>query len=281
MASGGAEGAQSVPYDVSALSEAKRRDLNHFKACSKFFKTFHAVHKFMGLGDAGNSTGAVRRRPQNQPENPAPIDLAPPNLLVFRRDRPTDGWLQTFLNILLSPFYFTYHVLGSIISTFMVTDPLGDVRHFIDTFKQTYAPVSEDSISTDTIERNNTPPFFEGTYAQALQEAKRSLRFLIVYLHCSSHEDTEEFCRQTLQNPVTLAFLNNTEQSIFWACDINSPEGYRTSQIFREHSYPFVGVIGLSINRGKLITFLLLCTMVFGSKFLSANPPNIRKPEKP
>nr|VZI45465.1 unnamed protein product [Spirometra erinaceieuropaei] len=161
----------------------------------------HAVHKFMGLGDSGNSAGATRRRPQNQPIHPAPIDLAPPNLLVFRRVRPIGGWFQTVLNILLSPIYFTYHVFASIINTFtsflwpdprtLVTDPLGDVRHFIDTFKQT----------------------------------------------------------QTLQHPTTLAFLNNTEQHIFWACDINSPEGYRTSQIFREHYYPFVGVIGLSINR--------------------------------
>uniref|UniRef100_A0A0V0J1U0 FAS-associated factor 2 n=1 Tax=Schistocephalus solidus TaxID=70667 RepID=A0A0V0J1U0_SCHSO len=273
MASVGAEDARDAPYDVSALSEAKRRDLHHFKDISGIadddcaarileesdWNLEHAVHKFMGLGESGNLAGAARRRSQNRPENPAPIDLAPPNLLVFRRDRPIGGWFQTFLNILLSPIYFTYNVFSSIISTFtsflwpdprtLVTDPLGDVRNFIDTFKQTYAPVSEDSISTDTIERNTTPPFFEGTYAQALQEAKRSLRFLIVYLHCGSHEDTEEFCRQTLQHPITLAFLNDTQQCIFWACDINSPEGYRTSQIFREHSYPFVGVIGLSVNR--------------------------------
>lgn len=38
---------------------------------------------------------------------------------------------------------------------------------------------------------------------------------------------------------------------IFWGCNINSPEGFRVSETFREHTYPFVGVVGLSSNPGK------------------------------
>ena len=32
-------------------------------------------------------------------------------------------------------------------------------------------------------------------FFQALNDAKRELRFLLVYLHSSDHQDTEEFCR--------------------------------------------------------------------------------------
>lgn len=38
-------------------------------------------------------------------------------------------------------------------------------------------------------------PFYNGTYGEALREAKQSLRFLIIYLHGDSHEDTDAFCR--------------------------------------------------------------------------------------
>ncbi|KAA3673715.1 FAS-associated factor 2 [Paragonimus westermani] len=137
-----------------------------------------------------------------------------------------------------------------------VTDPVGDVRQFIDYFKTTYVDiplatgVSTAAASTqDASEQPSsspTPPFFEGSYAQALQEAKRSLRFLIVYLHGDSHEDTRAFCEKTLLNEDVLRFLNNSEQLIFWGCNIKSPEGYRVSRTLRENTYPFIGVIGLT-----------------------------------
>lgn len=54
----------------------------------------------------------------------------------------------------------------------------------------------------------------------------------------------------TLLDPMLLDFLNNTEQLLFWACNVNSAEGYRVSQILRENTYPFIGVVGLSSNPG-------------------------------
>uniref|UniRef100_A0A183A066 4-hydroxy-3-methylbut-2-en-1-yl diphosphate synthase n=1 Tax=Echinostoma caproni TaxID=27848 RepID=A0A183A066_9TREM len=40
--------------------------------------------------------------------------------------------------------------------------------------------------------------------------------------------------------------LSNSDEVIFWGCNIKSPEGYRVSRTLREHTYPFVGVIGLT-----------------------------------
>lgn len=59
--------------------------------------------------------------------------------------------------------------------------------------------------------------------------------------------------RETLQDPTMLNFLSNSDQIIFWGCNVNSPEGYRVSQILKENAYPFVGVIGLSMNPGECI----------------------------
>jgi FAS-associated factor 2 len=62
-----------------------------------------------------------------------------------------------------------------------VTDPVADVLSFIHLYEQKYGSVH--------------PVFYQGTYSQALNDAKQELRFLLVYLHCEEHQDTANFCR--------------------------------------------------------------------------------------
>ena len=60
---------------------------------------------------------------------------------------------------------------------------------------------------------------------QALNDAKQELRFLLVYLHGKDHQASEGFCRATLGSQEVIGFVNTS--MLFWACDTNSPEGYR------------------------------------------------------
>lgn len=62
----------------------------------------------------------------------------------------------------------------------VVTDPLGDVMGFINNYQSRFNP---------------HPVFYQGTYAQALNDAKNELRFLVVYLHSESATETQNFCR--------------------------------------------------------------------------------------
>lgn len=86
---------------------------------------------------------------------------------------------------------------------------------------------------------------------QALNDAKRELRFLLVYLHGNDHQDTENFCRATLCTTDMRQFVNTS--MLFWACDTNSPEGYRVSQALRENTYPFLALIVLRDNRMTVV----------------------------
>lgn len=52
--------------------------------------------------------------------------------------------------------------------------------------------------------------------------------------------------RDILQSEDVLRFLRNSNELLFWGCNIESPEGYRVSRTLREHTYPFIGVIGLT-----------------------------------
>nr|CAG4645023.1 EOG090X0B12 [Leptodora kindtii] len=108
-----------------------------------------------------------------------------------------------------------------------LTDPVGDVVSFISEYDNTYG--------------TNHPTFFVGTYSQVLNEAKKELKFLIVYLHSKDHQDTDRFCNQTLSNQDVIEYINRT--CLMWACSVNTTEGSRVSQTLRENTYPFVAVI--------------------------------------
>ena len=115
----------------------------------------------------------------------------------------------------------------------VVINPVEDVRTFNVDFDSRYGTAH--------------PPFFVGSYAQVLEEAKKELKFLLVYLHSEQHQDTDLFCRDTLCNPQFSSYV--TETMLFWGCSVRSPEGYRVSEALRESTYPFLAVIVLRQNR--------------------------------
>nr|CAG4641939.1 EOG090X0B12 [Eurycercus lamellatus] len=108
-----------------------------------------------------------------------------------------------------------------------VTDPAGSVVSFIQEYDRTYGV--------------QHPNFYPGTYSQVLNEAKKDLKFLLVYLHSKDHQDTERFCRRTLSDPQVIQYIN--ENCLMWACNVDTSEGYRVSQSLRENTYPFIAVV--------------------------------------
>jgi FAS-associated factor 2 len=101
------------------------------------------------------------------------------------------------------------------------------------------------------------PVFYQGTYAQALNDAKRELKFLVVYLHSETSSpitvnnitETVNFCRNTLANSEVIEYINRS--MLFWACDIASPEGFRVSHSINARSghYPILVIIALRDNK--------------------------------
>ncbi|KAL0275366.1 UNVERIFIED_CONTAM: hypothetical protein PYX00_003230 [Menopon gallinae] len=117
-----------------------------------------------------------------------------------------------------------------------LTNPLGDVLSFISSYEEQYGTVH--------------PVFYQGTYAQAVNDAKQELRFLLIYLHCESNTDSVNFCRDILSNPDVVSYIN--QHMLFWACSVNTGEGYKVSQTLRESNYP-VAVIVLREGRMTVV----------------------------
>lgn len=124
-----------------------------------------------------------------------------------------------------------------------MTDPLADVMKFIQDYNIKYPA---------------HPVFYQGTYAQALNDAKRELKFLLIYLHSEISSptvhtgqqritETVSFCRNTLSNRDVIEYINRN--MLFWACDVSSPEGYRVSHSINARQHPILVIIGLRDNK--------------------------------
>ena len=132
----------------------------------------------------------------------------------------------------------------------MTSDPTENVVSFIRDYDRIYG-----------VEH---PNFYVGTYSQALNEAKKDLKFVLAYLHCTEHENSRSitqynhpttnqmnwrffnnhfrrFCEETLSDRRVIELVN--DNCLFWGCGVDSAEGYRVSQSLRENTYPFLAVI--------------------------------------
>ncbi|EDW03845.1 FAS-associated factor 2 [Drosophila grimshawi] len=155
--------------------------------------------------------------------------------------RSLTGILGYVINFVFQYFYST---LSGIVRAFinigggneprLVTDPLADVMKFIREYYERYP---------------EHPVFYQGTYAQALNDAKQELRFLLVYLHKdpSRNPDVESFCRETLSSRSVIDYIS--ANTLLWGCDVSTPEGYRVMQSITVRTYPLMVMISLRANR--------------------------------
>ncbi|TDG53544.1 hypothetical protein AWZ03_000359 [Drosophila navojoa] len=159
--------------------------------------------------------------------------------------RSFTGILGYVINFVFQYFYST---LSGIVRAFInlgggnepriVSDPLADVMKFIREYHERYP---------------EHPVFYQGTYAQALNDAKQELRFLLIYLHKdpTQNPDVESFCRDTLSSRPVIDYIN--AHTLLWGCDVSTPEGYRVMQTLTVRTYPLMVMISLRANRMMVV----------------------------
>ncbi|XP_041982396.1 FAS-associated factor 2 [Aricia agestis] len=153
------------------------------------------------------------------------------------------GLLRYVVNLVVSMCYNTISSVLNLLLSFvrnddrrLATDPLDDVMGFITSYTSKYNP---------------HPVFYQGTYAQALNDAKNELRFLIVYLHSESATETQNFCRTTLADPIVIQYINT--HALFWGCSVESPEGWRVAQSVGGRRYPLLCVLCVRDHRMTVV----------------------------
>lgn len=85
------------------------------------------------------------------------------------------------------------------------------------------------------------PEFYSGSFSQALQDARRQAKVLVVYLHSDQSRYSQPFCTQVLANDIVREMLNN--DFCFWGGDIARMEAHRVGQIVQARHYPWFCVL--------------------------------------
>lgn len=117
-------------------------------------------------------------------------------------------------------------------------DPLANIAQFAITYNATHG--------------TNHVDFYQGSYSQAVTEAKRQLKFLVVYLHQNENPDCITFANDTMTSPDLIQFLHSNV--VFWACSIDLAEGQKVQTALRAKRCPFLGIIVYKHSRMTLVS---------------------------
>ncbi|KFY44320.1 hypothetical protein V494_01550 [Pseudogymnoascus sp. VKM F-4513 (FW-928)] len=97
----------------------------------------------------------------------------------------------------------------------------------------------------------NSLPFFANGYAQALDMAKKDLKFLMIIIMSPEHDDTSSFIRDTLLSPEVTAIINDPANNIvLWAGNVQDSEAYQVSTALRCTKFPFTALITHTAESG-------------------------------
>ncbi|OXA42616.1 FAS-associated factor 2 [Folsomia candida] len=216
-----------------------------------------AISSHLGFENAAPADH-IEHQVRDDPSPPTPPPMmgpGPSNQLAAPGGRPNPGrqggggllnWVWALLTRPMEMvFQFVWDVIGFGLRFLnlrtdprrAITNPVQDIVEFLTEYEAKFG--------------TEHPNFYQGSYGQALADAKKELKFLLVYLHCKDHLETDMFCRNVMPNRDFNDFVR--ENMLFWACSVSKPEGYRTSQALRENTYPFLALIVLKNNRMTIV----------------------------
>ncbi|KAI0130570.1 UBX domain-containing protein [Xylariales sp. AK1849] len=95
-------------------------------------------------------------------------------------------------------------------------------------------------------------PFVETGFAQALDTAKKELKFLLIVLMSPEHDDTESFTRETLLAPEVKAFLTSPDNNVLlWGGNVLDSEAYQVAAEYNASKFPFSCLVCLTPKEGS------------------------------
>ncbi|CAD5234368.1 unnamed protein product [Bursaphelenchus xylophilus] len=144
------------------------------------------------------------------------------------------GWITSLISIpmrlilwsLRDLIGFFYNVFGG--PPLSVADPRDEIQNFVTEFQRKYDP-------------DGTLPWLNMPYSNAVSEARRQVKYLVVYLHNPSSPSADIFARGYLLSPRFIEFMARNE-CLIWGASIRTSEGYKVSYSVRDHNTPFISL---------------------------------------
>lgn len=134
-------------------------------------------------------------------------------------------------------------------SNALINDPISKVEKFVRSLEESLPPVLAQTI-VNTNSGPQLPPFFLGSYTQALCMAINRGRYLYVYLTNPKNESSTSIFDQIITNPKFISIFAESEnnQNIIWGGDLTNSEAYQLANSLNVTKFPFLGLLCLTRN---------------------------------
>lgn len=116
-------------------------------------------------------------------------------------------------------------------------DPIDKVNRFVRDLEDSIQPLITQNLS-------QLPPFFQGSYTQALYMATQRGKILFVYLTNPQNESASFIFNEIIMNQEFIRIFN--QDVVIWGGDLKNPEAYQLANSLNVTKFPFLGVLCLT-----------------------------------
>ncbi|KAG7665973.1 ucp10 [[Candida] subhashii] len=132
---------------------------------------------------------------------------------------------------------FTTSSFTSTATTKQVIDPTDRAHRFIRDL--------EDNLPVTLNPMDALPPFFQGSYTQALYMATNRAKYLFIYLTNSRNEGSNQIFNKIIINREFVNLFQDPNM-IIWGGDLTNPEAYQLANSLCVTKFPFLGLLCLT-----------------------------------
>lgn len=126
----------------------------------------------------------------------------------------------------------------------VMNDPIDKVNKFIRGLEDSLSPLQQLHLESNTTPQ--LPPFFLGSYTQALYMATNRAKFLFVYLTNPQNENSSVIFNQVITNPEFISLFTSNPNILIWGGDLTNPEAYQLANSLNVTKFPFLGLLCLT-----------------------------------
>ncbi|KAG1083474.1 hypothetical protein G6F42_022202 [Rhizopus arrhizus] len=235
---------------LDTLNDEERDKLHQYQTITQIQDVEEALGQLLefdwnlerAIQNVYESTSREKNREELEQEVATTVPAAETRSTSTTTPNTTRKRPSLLLTILLWPFGMAWNITWSILSlasriimarpaiTQKKRDPRVLALEFIESFEQKYG--------------SHHIEFFRGGYSQALEKARKDLKFMLVLLHSDDHDDTDAFCRNTLTSDRLVNFVRD-KNILVWAGNVRETEAHKVSYTLQASTYPFMALIAL------------------------------------
>lgn len=136
---------------------------------------------------------------------------------------------------------------GTSFNNALINDPIRRVEQFVQQLEENLLPLQQFAQYHSDSNTLNLPPFFQGSYTQALYMATHRAKFLFIYLTNNENEEASSLFLKIITNPKFISiFTTSPDQNIIWGGDLANPEAYQLANSLNITKFPALGLICLA-----------------------------------